>query len=497
MLARRLSLAVALCAALAHADSPLTSTDFATAYADVPGVQSAKEGNTVAAWVFLASTATNDKKLAVANALGWQGDFATGFFEYLAQERDVKAAQLEVKDLNPSQLFIAGYLVAMADYLELKPLKPGAPGVWGKTGQQLLDRAAGSLKEDFTVQYTQALVKAQKAMSGPWCEVFRIPNGVLARFPPAQRNLRAGAVESAQGYLAGYEESCADSKAAARAGVEAFNQGYTISKVGTQVVVGAQGGIVVWDASHDKPVAKRAASICRGIAWKGAAWIGCEHELVKWDGVSFTAFLPRKQGKTLSEYYVPMVGPEGKLWVRLGKQTLELDEATQRFVTVTAPWPGDPYDAFFFEGKAYWVDFLRALHAGPATINLRSDIYPGTDPRMFRVDARGQLWVEDFETGLLRLENGRFVKQAGLTEKGSGVALDVERKRVWLLHYTQGLVLVREGKDPERVDLPELENMRDLLLDPANGDVWVLGWTQLVRVRADGPTWVRQRFRVK
>ena len=240
MLARSLALTIALCAALAHADSPLTSTDFATAYADVPAIQSAKAGNTDKAYVFLASTASNDQKLAVANALGWGGDFATGFFEYLAQQRDVKPAQLDVKDLNPSQLFVAGYLVAMTDYLDLKPLKPGAPGVWGKTGQFLLDRAAGSLKEDFTVQYTQALVKAQKAMSGPWCEVFRIPNDVLARFPAAQRNLRAGAVESAQGYLAGYEESCADSKAAARAAVGAFNQGYTISKVGTQVVAGAQ-----------------------------------------------------------------------------------------------------------------------------------------------------------------------------------------------------------------------------------------------------------------
>ena len=485
-----------LLAAFARADSPLTSTDFAAAYADVPGVRSAKEGNAEAAFVFLASTASNDKKLAVANALGWEGDFATGFFNSLAQLRDVKPAQLEVKHLSPSQLFVAGYLVAMADYLELKPLKPGAPGVWGKTGQFFLDRAASALKEDFTVQYVRALVKAQRSMDGAWCEVFRGPAEVVARFPPAQRNLRPAAVESAMGYLAAYEESCADSKAATRAEVESFNQIYSLSQLGQQIVAGTQGGVVVWDPGHDKPVAKRAGFICRGLTFKESAWLGCEAEIVRWDGTHFTAFLPRAK-KGSAEYYQPMQGPDGKLWVRLGKKTWEFDEAGQRFVSVTAPWPGDPYDALFFEGQPYWIDFLSALHVGGATIKLRSELYPGTDPRGFRVDARGKLWVEDFESGLFRLENGRFVKQPGLNEKGSGAALDGERKRLWLLHYTKGLVLLRDGEEPELVDLSELENLRDLLLDAPTGDVWVAGWTQLVRLRADGPSWVKQRFRVK
>ena len=190
---RCLSFVLLLGAALARADSPLTSTDFATAYGDVPAVKAAKEGKTDLAYAFLTSQAPNDQKLAVANALGWEGDFATGYFVSLARARDVKEAELDVKNLSASELFVAGYLVAMADYLDLKPLKPGARGVWGKTGQFLLDRAAGSLREDFTVQYVQALVKAQKAMAGPWCEVFRIPNDVLKRFPPARRNLRPGA----------------------------------------------------------------------------------------------------------------------------------------------------------------------------------------------------------------------------------------------------------------------------------------------------------------
>ena len=496
MSTRAASLLVVLCALPALADSPLTSTDFSGAYPDLAVISRAREGDAAAASVFLAGSASNDQKLAVANALGWGGDFATGFFNFLAAQRDLKAEQLDLKDLNASQLFVAGYLVAMADYLELKPLKPGARGVWGKTGQFLLERAAGQLKEDFTVQYALALVKAQKAMSGPWCEVWRIPNEVVKRFPPAQRNLRPGALESATGYLQGYEESCEGSKAATRTELDSLNQAYSLSKVGTQLVVGTQGGVVVWDASTARVLAKRPGFICRGLTWKNAAWLGCEAEVVKWDGTVFTPFLPRTK-KGSSEYYQPMVGPTGQLWVRLGKKTFELDEATQRFLPVSAPWNMDPYDALFFEGEAYWIDFLHAIHVGPATLELKSARYPGSDPRAFRVDGAGRLWVQDFESGLFRLENGRFVKQPGLDAKGSGVAYDVERKRLWLLHYTQGVVLLRPGQEPVHVDLPELQNMRDLWLDPASGDLWVAGWTEQVRLRADGPTWAKQRFRVK
>ncbi|MBE2253380.1 MAG: hypothetical protein IAE78_27875 [Myxococcus sp.] len=77
------------------------------------------------------------------------------------------------------------------------------------------------------------------------------------------------------------------------------------------------------------------------------------------------------------------------------------------------------------------------------------------------------------------------------------MAVDVERKRTWLLHYTDGLTLLRDGAPLERVALDELENMRALLLDPTTGDVWVGGWGQLVRLRADGPTWAKQRLVVR
>lgn len=493
---RTLLLLVTLGAAAARADSPLTSIDFHPAYADVPAVKAVAKGDLDSAFTFLASDAPNDQKLAAASALGWEGDHATPFIEALAHERHVTPEALTAAQLTPSQRFVLGYLVALAGYLDLKALKPGASGVFGMTGEALLEDAARALPTDFAVQYTLALVQAQAAMDGSWCEVFQIPDAVVKRFPAKARNLRPGALEAAQGYLAGYEESCAGSKAAQRVEREQLNQVYTLSRLGRQVVAGTQGGVVVWDPDSPTPVATHGGFICSGVTAKGAVWLGCEAEVLRWDGHAFTSFLPRK-AKQSAVYYHPMLGPDGALWVRLGKKTWAFDDAKQRFVPVQAPWTGDPYSAAFFQERPYWIEFLSAIHAGSRTYAKASAGYPGRDPRRLRIDERGELWVEDFESGLFHFLGDRFVKQPGVDEKGSGVAVDVERQRTWLLHYTQGLVLVEKGAAPRPIDLSELQYMRDLLLDPATGDVWVAGWNQVLRLRQDGREWAKQRFRVK
>jgi hypothetical protein len=480
----------------AWADSPLTSIDFHSAYADVPEVRRALKGPSQETYAFLASDAPSDQKLAAISALGWEGDFATGFFEHLARAKGVAPSDLTPAQLDPSQRFVAGYLVALADYLELKPLKPGAPGVWGLAGRALLEDAARALPKDFTVQYALALVKAQAEMDRSWCEVFRLSDAVVKRFPAPRRNLRPKALEAAQAYLALYEESCEGSKAATLEKREALNQVYTVSRLGTQVVAGTQGGVVVWDPASPQPVATREGVICSGVTAGSAVWLGCEAEVLRWDGQRFTSFLSRKEKQT-GTYYLPLLGPDGALWVRLGKETWAFDAAKRRFEPVVAPWTGAPYDVVFFQGRPYWIDFLSAIHAGPRRYPLSSAAYPGSDPRRLRVDGRGDLWVEDFKSGLFHFVGDRFTKQPGLDEKGAGVVVDAARQRTWLLHYTRGLVLLEAGAAPKPIDLSELEYVRDLLLDEKTGDVWVAGWNQVVRLRQDGPTWAKTRFRVK
>ncbi|MEW5740957.1 MAG: hypothetical protein AB1938_18700 [Myxococcota bacterium] len=493
---RALPLGVLACASVALADSPLTSTDFHTAYRDVRAVQAAEAKDLDATYTFLASDAPNDQKLAAANALGWEGDYASGFVTHLAKSKGVPESALDAKALTASQRFVLGYLAALADYFEMKPLEPGAKGVRGARPLTLLQSAAKALPDDFSVQYALALVQAQAAMNSSWCEVFQIPDAVVKRFPAAKRNLRPGALESAAGYLAAYEESCAGSKAAQRVKKDELNQVYTLSKLGRQVVAGTQGGVVVWDPDSPEPVAVHEGFICRGVTVGAAVWLGCEAEVLRWDGTAFTSFLPRS-AKNSAVYYQPMVGPDGTPWVRLGKKTWAFDAGKQAFAPVQPPWKGDPYDAVFFQGRAYWIDFLQAVHSEGRVFAKGSAGYPGTDPRRLRIDSAGQLWVEDFESGLFRFVGERFVKHPGLDTKASGVLVDVARGRKWLLRYTQGLVLQPAGAPDVAIDLPELQFMRDLLLDESSGDVWVAGWTEVVRLKQDGKSWARQRFRVK
>jgi hypothetical protein len=486
----------------AWADSPLTSIDFSVGYAELPAVRAAKKQQLEEVYSFLASAKDNGEKLAVMSALGWQGDFATGYLEFIARAQGGSARSLTAQSLTPSQLFVAAYLIATADYLELKPLDPKGTGLWKARPIDMMKDAAAKLPGDFSVQYARALVVAQATMSNEkrWCEVFSGPDDVVKRFPPEQRNVRPASLEAARGYLAGYEESCPQSQAAKQVEREQLNQIYSLAQVGRQIVAGTQGGVVVWDPERPTPVAIKDGFICRGFTWKDAAWLGCETEVLRWDGAAFTSFLSTKD-KGKSVYYEPTRGPDGSLWVRRGSKAWRYDEGTRRFTRVTPPWSADVFDATFAQGRWWWIDFLTAIRTEQKSFPKASPPYPGTDPRSFSEDARGTLWVSDFELGFFRFEPGaqRFVQVPPVTTKASGVAVDVERKRTWFLHYTEGLTVVREGAEgaaAEKIPLVEAEFMRDLLLSP-NGDVWVAGWHQLLRIRADGPTWAKQQLVVK
>src|SRR5581483_1171267 len=135
--------------------------------------------------------------------------------------------------------------------------------------------------------------------------------------------------------------------------------------------------------------------------------------------------------------YQPMLGRDGALWVRLGKKLWAFNG--ESFDRISAPWNRDPYSAVVRKnGDVCWVDFLHAIFVGDRTYALKSADYPGGDPRELKEDEQGTLWVEDFDSGLFRLEaNGRFVKQPGIDAKATGVA---DRGAV-MLHYTDGLIL--------------------------------------------------------
>src|SRR5450830_1630974 len=98
-------IAIVLASAVVRADSPLTSTDLASAYADLPAVKEARATRRVAGEVLrvLLGTEPNDRKAAVVNALGWQTPgHAAAFLRGLAAARGVAVEEVKVAQLTAS-----------------------------------------------------------------------------------------------------------------------------------------------------------------------------------------------------------------------------------------------------------------------------------------------------------------------------------------------------------------------------------------------------------
>jgi hypothetical protein len=315
---------VLLFARASAADSPLTSTDLASAYGELPAVRAARASHRVEGTVleFLIGAHPAGEKAAVVNALGWQSPGnALAFLEGLAAARGISSADVKLADLAPADRFVLGYLLAMETYLQPSALKPGALDVWGATPQLLLDQAAEALPQDFAVQYVRALVEAQRAMADSGCSVWMATRRVLERFPPARRNLRPSAVQAAQAYLKLYETGCASASVkppasgAARALDPEHDQVYALALWRGRVVAGTQAGVVVWDPIQRRPVSSRDEKICAHVLAGGdAVWAGCYGRLVRWDGSAWKSYL---QDPTRGEEaYAPLAGPHGELFVR-------------------------------------------------------------------------------------------------------------------------------------------------------------------------------------
>jgi hypothetical protein len=199
-----------------RADSPLTSTDLATAYANIPAVQSAQQHRQMSPLIinFLLGNRPLGEKAAVINALGWDidgTDHAKQFLVALAKQKGKTATDLDLTDLSPEQKFILGYLLALDDYQNLGPLNAeGGNALWRSTPLQLLSKAAYALPKDFTVQFVRSLVTGQSWFGQSWCALYLEPAQVLRQFPPKTRNLRPQAVEKAMEYLNLYESYCVE-----------------------------------------------------------------------------------------------------------------------------------------------------------------------------------------------------------------------------------------------------------------------------------------------
>lgn len=276
---------------IARADSPLTSTPIAEAYGDIPAVSLARQNAIASKSVlqFLRSDAPTDQKAAVVNALGWDingKDNGDRFVAELAAAKGIALNDLQLKDLSPSDRFVLGYLLAMDDYFDLSPLRPGAnDDLWGATPLDLLSQAAYALPQDFTVQFVRAIVEVQPYLQQSWCAVYLTPQGVLERFPAAQRNLRSQAVQVAMDYLKSYAESCEKSPyqaANTTPTAPELNQIYQVGKFQDAIVTANQGGVVLWNPRSRQPITVRQEPLCTTLqVWGDRLWVGCQQRIVQ------------------------------------------------------------------------------------------------------------------------------------------------------------------------------------------------------------------------
>lgn len=277
----------------AQADSPLTSTDLAAAYQEIPEVQLAQrtkvaEGQVLA---FLLSDAPTDQKAAVINALGWHIKGQRNGYRFLAglaQAQGRTVQEIQLHHLRPRDRFVLGYLLAMDDYFKLSSLsKTAAEDLWKASPLQLISQAAYALPDDFTVQFIRAIVQGQSEFSRSWCSVYLAPQQVLNQFPVAKRNLRSQAVTQAMRYLSHYESYCqSPALSSSQPSVHPeLNQIYKITEFQDQIVTATQGGIVFWDPQSQTATATRDEKLCTSLmVWSNALWVGCQHRLLRFDG---------------------------------------------------------------------------------------------------------------------------------------------------------------------------------------------------------------------
>ncbi len=189
---------MAIVAVGAAADSPLTSTRFASAYEDYGIVREAIESGvlTDALAEYLADEENPlDVKAAVVNGLGWDIDGkrnAALFAEYCLPDAE---EGLDPADLTGSEAFVLGYLVAMDDYNAPEDALP------------FLERARGELSESFTVAMVHALVQAQAGFeeTDDWPNLWAMVASVVED-ESLNGDMRLGALRVITEYMVLYAE---------------------------------------------------------------------------------------------------------------------------------------------------------------------------------------------------------------------------------------------------------------------------------------------------
>lgn len=179
------------------ADSPLTSTHFADAYADHEMVQIASDtmqGDLPFSVLnFLADKqAPVDVRLAVVNKLGWNFDGTSvggQLCEFLMGRYNAKSEAKLVKKLDAKTLAVYAYAKAMSDYFNVS------------TASELGHIAVKKNKDkSLSVALISALIDAQVYLDSDWSKIYPVVNNVL-HDGSLNPDIRQDAIDSIMEYI--------------------------------------------------------------------------------------------------------------------------------------------------------------------------------------------------------------------------------------------------------------------------------------------------------
>ncbi|MDS0527083.1 hypothetical protein NNC19_15430 [Clostridium sp. SHJSY1] len=181
----------------AHADSPITSTNFYQAYSDVQIVEKAREKGVLDEEIanYLHSSENPiDVKAAVINALGWRYEGKHNAEDYLKLFYSDSMNNLDLDSIDSDELFCIGYMMALDDYFNVERALP------------FMEKAYEKNNTSFTVSMIRNIVKEQSEMSsGHWGNVWANTKKVLDD-KTLTRDMKQGAIDIIVDYMKLYEK---------------------------------------------------------------------------------------------------------------------------------------------------------------------------------------------------------------------------------------------------------------------------------------------------
>ena len=182
------------------ADSPITSTEFAAAYKDVPIVAKmiSLNGNVVTDELIKYLADDNnpiDVKVAAINAVNFDKDVYTPFMNYLKTKWGTNSEITVLKNINASTAGALAYARARYYYMDL-----GEAYI-------LCNIAYGKDSSSLTINMVYALVATTEIMDYNFCDVYRLCYSVISD-NNLKQDIRVQAISMMMDYINLYKDDC-------------------------------------------------------------------------------------------------------------------------------------------------------------------------------------------------------------------------------------------------------------------------------------------------